>query len=219
MRMRTLTENLTRKALFDASHAIVSEIGLRGLTVRGLAQRASVNLGSFAYHFGNREAFIRELIGEWYAPLFAKLRLETEANSDPVMRLRSMVLQLVDFLVDNGAFIGQLVMDAMADELGAQEFFASLPQRHPRLLLKTLKQAQNQKLLIKDDPLHMMMFIMTATGVPMIIVHGWKGKMGLSQELAAHLMELMLDRDRAARRLEWALKGLKPDTTQFSKED
>ena len=43
--------------------------GLRGLTVRELAAAAEVNLGSFVYHFGNRDAFIDELVGSGTPPL------------------------------------------------------------------------------------------------------------------------------------------------------
>ena len=52
----------TRQKLLDTGLAIATEKGLRGLTVRELAAAAEVNLGSFVYHFGNRDAFIDELV-------------------------------------------------------------------------------------------------------------------------------------------------------------
>ncbi len=37
--------------------------------MRELAAAAEVNLGSFVYHFGNRDAFIDELVGSGMPPL------------------------------------------------------------------------------------------------------------------------------------------------------
>ena len=51
----------TRQKLLDTGLAIATDKGLRGLTVRELAAAAEVNLGTFVYHFGNRDAFIDEL--------------------------------------------------------------------------------------------------------------------------------------------------------------
>ena len=52
----------TRQKLLDTGLAIATDKGLRGLTVRELAAAAEVNLGTFVYHFGNRDAFIDELV-------------------------------------------------------------------------------------------------------------------------------------------------------------
>ncbi len=64
----------TRQKLLDTGLAIATEKGLRGLTVRELAAAAEVNLGSFVYHFGNRDAFIDELVELWYAPSMTSSR-------------------------------------------------------------------------------------------------------------------------------------------------
>ena len=49
----------TRQKLLDTGLAIATDKGLRGLTVRELAAAAEVNLGTFVYHFGNREGLVR----------------------------------------------------------------------------------------------------------------------------------------------------------------
>jgi AcrR family transcriptional regulator len=64
----------TRQKLLDTGLAIAADKGLRGLTVRELAAAAEVNLGTFVYHFGNRDAFIDELVELWYAPLYDELK-------------------------------------------------------------------------------------------------------------------------------------------------
>ena len=73
----------TRQKLLDTGLAIATEKGLRGLTVRELAAAAEVNLGSFVYHFGNRDAFIEELVELWYAPLYDELKSVAAKGSYP----------------------------------------------------------------------------------------------------------------------------------------
>ena len=52
----------TRQKLLDTGLAIATDKGLRGLTVRELAAAAEVNLGSFVYHFGNREQLVAAVL-------------------------------------------------------------------------------------------------------------------------------------------------------------
>lgn len=73
----------TRQKLLDTGLAIATDKGLRGLTVRELAAAAGVNLGSFVYHFGNRDAFIDELVELWYAPLFDELKAVAARGAYP----------------------------------------------------------------------------------------------------------------------------------------
>lgn len=63
----------TRQKLLDTGLAIATDKGLRGLTVRELAA-AEINLGTFVYHFGNRDTFIDELVELWYAPSMTNSR-------------------------------------------------------------------------------------------------------------------------------------------------
>lgn len=73
----------TRQKLLDTGLAIATDKGLRGLTVRELAAAAEVNLGTFVYHFGNRDAFIDELVELWYAPLYDELKAVAAKGSYP----------------------------------------------------------------------------------------------------------------------------------------
>jgi len=73
----------TRQKLLDTGLAIATDKGLRGLTVRELAAAAEVNLGTFVYHFGNRDAFIDELVELWYAPLYDELKTVAAKGTYP----------------------------------------------------------------------------------------------------------------------------------------
>jgi len=87
----------TRAQLLEAGRATLARVGFAGLTVREVTAAADANLGSFVYHFGTREAFVRELIESWYAPLLARVEKVAEGKGSALERLRSAILQLVDF--------------------------------------------------------------------------------------------------------------------------
>ena len=73
MAVDTLARHSTREQLLAAGREIVLKRGFQGLTVREIAAPAGANLGSFVYHFGTRDAFLRELIEDWYAPLLSRV--------------------------------------------------------------------------------------------------------------------------------------------------
>jgi AcrR family transcriptional regulator len=179
--------------------------------VRGVAARARVNLGSFVYHFGSREAFVAELLERWYAPLLAQMRLAVDDGRAPLERLRAMLLQFVDWAGANSGFIAHIVMDAAAGETAARRFVASLEQRHPALLLQAIADAQGAGALRRENPLHVFLFLMSTLALPAVLFHGVGVGRLFPREFARALMPLTIERASIERRLDWALRGLAPD--------
>ncbi len=201
----------TRERLLRSGLQLARRGGLRALTVRGVAARAHVNLGSFVYHFGSRDAFVAELIERWYSPLLAQLEVTAHAATAPRERLRRLVLQVADWVVANREFLSQLVMDASAGERAAQRFLRSLGARHPRLVLHAIRDAQRARELRAEDPLHVLLFVVSALGVPVLLAHGLGRRGLLPPEFARALRSFALERAQIERRLEWLLRGLAPE--------
>ena len=199
-----------REALLRAGWTIARRTGLRGLTVRAVARAAGANLGTFVYHFGSREAFVSELIERWYQPLLAGLTLAVAARGRPLVRLRHAVLGLVDFALESGSFVGHLLMDAAGGERAARAFLGSLAGRHPVLLLRLIREAQAHGEIVAGDPTHMMMFMMSSLGLPVLLVRGWAGRRYVDDELMTAMTRHATDRASIEQRLEWILKGLRP---------
>jgi AcrR family transcriptional regulator len=200
-----------REALLRAGWAIARRTGLRGLTVRAVARAAKANLGTFVYHFGSREAFVTELIERWYEPLLARVQLAAEAHGSPLGRLRHAVLGLTDFALQSGSFVGHLLVDAAAGEPAARAFLGSLARRHPVLLLRLIREAQARGEIVAGDPMHMMMFMMSSLGLPVLLVRGWAGRRYVDNELMTALTRHATARASIEQRLEWILKGLRPE--------
>lgn len=207
---RTTRTSGTRERLLAAGLVLARRGGLRALTVRAVAARAQVNLGSFVYHFGNREAFVVELVERWYAPLFRQLQLDADTPAPPVLALRHALLHLVDWLLANRRFVGQLVLDAGAGERGVQQFLRGLDARHPALLHGLVLRAQAAGALRRDDPWHQLMFLMSTLALPVVLVQLAGRRGAAAPALAQTLAALSTDADAVRLRLDWALAGLAP---------
>lgn len=202
--------NPTRQSLLECGLDIVTRKGLRGLVVREVAASANVNLGSFVYHFGNRDQFANEIVERWYAPKLAQLRLTAanEAHHSALQRLHATLSQLIGIISDNAEFISHLLADALAGEQPAIRFLQALPDRHPKILLELVKQAQQEGILISAPPLELLVFIVAATGLPMLIGRGVVDDLDWLPEDASRFKQLICDPETAQRSLQWALTGI-----------
>jgi AcrR family transcriptional regulator len=200
----------TRDQLLAAGREIVLKRGFQDLTVREVAAAAGANLGSFVYHFGTRDAFIRTLIEEWYAPLLSRVTVVADSDGSPIDRLRRAILQLVDFGAEQDAFMGRLLMAAAGGEKAAREFARSLAGRHPRLLVALIAQAQADGALVDEHPLQLLCFLMASVGLPRLLSSAWQGPPLFDKTVSATLSQIARDRDRIVQRLDWAIRGLTP---------
>jgi len=186
--------------------------GLRLLTVRGVCQEAGVNLGSFVYHFGSRDAFVAELIEHWYAPLLERLTATVDETQPPQRRLRALLLQLGDWAATNSRFITHVLMDAAAGEVAAQRFVATLTDRHPALILRAIREGQRSGALPRGEPLNVMLFLMGAIALPILLTDRLAEVRLAPAQLTRALRAFSRERRHREQRLDWALAGLHPET-------
>lgn len=201
----------SRERLLRAGLALARRGGVRRLTVRAVATAAEVNLGSFVYHFGSRDAFLDELIERWYAPLASELAVAASADGDALAHLREALLSIVHWLVKNREFVGHLMLDAAAGEAAAQRFLRSLDRRHPAVLLQLIGKAQQQERIRGADPMHTMLFLMSTLAAPVMLFH-LVGQQGIAPpQLLKALAQFTTDAAAIETRLDWALRGLAPE--------
>jgi AcrR family transcriptional regulator len=203
----------TPERLLAAGLARARTEGLRRLTVRAVAQDAGINLGSFVYHFGSREAFIGQLIEHWYAPLLARAQgrmFASAARSQGADMLLAALMDVVDIVLEERQFIGQLVADAAAGEAPARAFLQSCGDRHPALLLHAITLAQAAGELREADPRHLLLMFMSAIGLPVLLFESLSGRDILPLTLVDAFEAFALQRTHIEARLGWVLEGLRP---------
>lgn len=201
----------TRELLLSAGREIVVTRGFRAMTVRNLSALAGVNLGSFVYHFGSRDAFVAELIEVWYGPLFTRVSAVAGGGGRAIERLRTAVLQLVDFGIEQDVFLGRLVMAAASEEPAARDFLRSMTRRHPRLMVRLVRRAQREGSLVAGHPLQLLCFLMASVGLPRLMASAWQGPPLFEGAVSRSLGRIARDREHIVQRLDWALRGLTPE--------
>ena len=211
---RRATSLDSRARLLRVGRALVARHGLRGLTVRALAHKAGVNLGSFVYHFRTREAFIAELIEDWYAPFYDALQVTERAGVPPLERLRALLVQLLEFVVAHRGFVLHVIADAANGEPAARRFMQSLAARHPAMLLRALAEAQEAGEIARALPVQQMVFVLASSAVPVVVFTGLQQARALPRELAPALDALADDLGAAVQRLDWALAGLRAGASE-----
>jgi len=200
--------NSTRDALLEAGRAIVLTDGFANLTVRKVAATARANLGSFVYHFGTRDAYVRELIESWYAPVMSRVARAIEGDAKPVERLRHAILQLIEFGSAQEEFVSRVLVAAVSGDPPARAFLRSLAGRHPRLVLRLIREAQADGSLVSAHPIQILLFIFSSVGLPRLLAGAWQGDPVFGKRLSAALIRMARDRDGTVQRLDWALRGL-----------
>jgi AcrR family transcriptional regulator len=200
-----------RDALLRAGRDIVLRAGFADLTVREVATAAGANLGSFVYHFGTRDAFLRTLIEDWYGPVFSRVQLVAESGGSAIDRLRRAILQLLEPGVDDTGFLGRLLMGAAAGETAARDFLSTIAGRHPRVLIELVRDAQAAGALVDEEPMQVMLFIMGSVALPRLIATAWEGPPLFGKTLSSALGRIARDRDLIVQRLDWAIRGLTPE--------
>lgn len=200
----------TREHLLNTGAMIVGESGLRALTVRGLSLRAGTNTGSFVYHFGNREAFLTELLERWYEPLFTGIRTHANIHLPAFEKLEAILGDVMEFLLRHGQFIAQLVLDSLAGEQAAIRFISGIHTRHPLVLLETIREAQQEGSVLMGDPMNILIYLVCCGGAPFIL----SGQLQVHDSKAARpvldlLGSILNDPESARQRMTWALRGIR----------
>ena len=200
----------SRAKLLTCGRQIIERSGVRGLTVRGVATRAKVNLGTFVYHFGTREAFVVEVLESWYAPIYARLQLTVDEELPPLDKLRHFLLRFAVFMIENRHFTRNVLLDLAGGEPAVKPFVLSLFGRHPQLLLRLVRESQVAGVLQQGEPLKIGLSLVGATLMPIV----WAGVLmpdGLvSADVRAAIDRIVLAPAEIEQRFERAIGGLRP---------
>lgn len=135
----------TKERIFDAAEALFMDQGFSTTSLRTITAKAKVNLAAVNYHFGSKEALIREVFDRSLGPLnsarMAQLdRLEAAAGGDPVAiekiieALVAPALQLSHDPLKRGAAFMRLLGRALSEP--AEYMRAFLPAHYRDVVIR-----------------------------------------------------------------------------------
>ena len=113
----------TRQLLIEAGGAVFAEVGFHNATVREICRRAGANIAAVHYHFGDKEALYRDVLGYYQSRALQKFPLDlgVQPEAPAANRLRAFVRSFLLRLFDpsSDAWHGKLISREMIDSTGA----------------------------------------------------------------------------------------------------
>jgi AcrR family transcriptional regulator len=94
-----------RRAILDATEALLTESEGGDFSIRGLAEKCGYSAPTVYYHFGDKDGLISALLEDGMQTLAAALERSCRAL-DPLERLRSMRLAFIRYSTENPVFSG-----------------------------------------------------------------------------------------------------------------
>ncbi len=199
--------------LLQAGHELLPETGVRGLSIRQVAEHAGVNPGMFHYHFKTKDVFVRALLEDRYNAMFSNLELAAHRFPSALENLRAATNILGRFARDNRVLLVRLLNDAFAGERVVMEFLRANLPRHLGVLTSLIAQAQKEGVLKPVAPPQALTFLMGGVGAAILLGTAVLNS-GMAPPLLAPLMEQLIFSDAAiAERVDMALVGLAVSTS------
>lgn len=90
----------TRRAILDATEALLVEDGYEGFSMRRLAARCGYTAPSIYHHFGDKQGLLDAVVEERFRLILERLR-RVRRRRDPVDTVRALIAAFVSFGLEN----------------------------------------------------------------------------------------------------------------------
>jgi AcrR family transcriptional regulator len=198
-----------KRAVLDASLALVEEGGIAALSMREVARRANVTHGAPYHHFADRAAIVAGLAEEGFELLTREMRTAMEKKpAGSIERFEALGQAYVRFAVRHPAYMRIMFRPELAG-----------PDDHPvvdaaasgamELLVECVTECQKSGSMLKnEDPMGIVLTSWaTMHGLaslwldgPLCRLHGWSGSANeLARHVAGLLGKLLATRDEVSR--------------------
>jgi AcrR family transcriptional regulator len=141
-----------RRALIDASLALISEEGFGALTLREVARRAGVTHAAPYRHFADKEALLAEVAAEGFRAMATRMRERMALAGGPVERLNACGVAYVLFAVEHPAHFRVMFGPHFAKPL-EHEALGTEGGNAFGLLMQSLIEGQQAGALREGEPL------------------------------------------------------------------
>jgi AcrR family transcriptional regulator len=196
--------------LLAAGHKLLPQTGVRGLSIRQVAEQAGVNLGMFHYHFKTKDAFVRALLDERYEEMFSALSLQARGAKSGVENLRACLRVLAGFARDNRTMLVKIGADAFAGQPVAVEFLKANLPRHLAVILGLVVQAQKEGDIRQMPMPQALAFIGGAVGAPIVLGTAVANASFFPDAVVTQIEGAVVSDEAIAERIDMALRGLAP---------
>jgi AcrR family transcriptional regulator len=135
-----------RRAILDASEALLVEGGHERLSMRRLAEACGYTAPTIYHYFEDKQGVIDALLEERFSRLYRTLR-RLPSNEDPVQRLRGLALAFIRFGLRNPAHYRLL----MTRDLGSEQDRPPSVEKCLALFDEVMSRLERERRLLVTD--------------------------------------------------------------------
>lgn len=200
------------KKLIQAGKELVPRMGISGLKIRDVAEKAGVNLGMFNYHFGTKEKYLEALMISVYSEFLSGFKLDSEVGNTSLERLKNALLGGGKFLRDNRMLVTALLEEIVKGNRRILEFARKNMTKHVKIILELIKQSQRDGYIVKTSIFAIIPLLIGAVALPSVVVRilekNYNGT--FLGAFIPMLKQSAISDSRIEERIDIALKGLAP---------
>jgi AcrR family transcriptional regulator len=184
-----------RRALIEASLALIAEEGFSALTLREVARRAGVTHAAPYRHFPDKEALLAAVAEEGFRTMAALMRERMDKESGPLERLGACGVAYVLFAVQHPAHF-RVMFGPHFSKPRDHEGLAKEGGTAFGLLVQSIVQGQEAGLLLEGEPMPLALMAWSQVhGLASLLVDGQLEQAlqkGATAEQLAHLQTRLL---------------------------
>ncbi|MBQ9267507.1 MAG: TetR/AcrR family transcriptional regulator [Clostridia bacterium] len=113
--------NRTKRKIFEAAMKLFAEKGYDATSVEEITATVGVAKGTLYYHFSSKEEIYSFLIEEGMKLLNNSIEIKTEKLTDPIMKLRAVIIIQLKVIMKYNEFITILLSQIWGNEQRHQE--------------------------------------------------------------------------------------------------
>jgi len=101
MSFEKLNTEIRQKQIAGAALGIISDTGLKGLSIAGTARRVGIVPSAVYRHFKNKEEMLDAVLDLIQENLFGNIKKACEKTTDPLERLRHLLMLHINLIIGN----------------------------------------------------------------------------------------------------------------------
>lgn len=146
----------TKERIIKTTLEILGSEGIHGITIRRIAELSHVNVASLNYHFGSKDALIKESMMRFGSDMLKTFGILNDSTYPPEERINQFLYQYMKNVQLRPGIIRSIFSQVLLEETLMDEVKVIIKEGFS-LLLQTMKEiSDSSEVIIKSRMIHIM---------------------------------------------------------------